>query len=110
MVEHQEITFGDARVPVGCCTRGQFQLLMKIVSRVTREYSAQTDFAEISRGDCPCYVVEVFNKDPATVTDMNFSLAEAVCDESALDDCELIAYFSSPAIWRKGRLYGDKQS
>ncbi|NUU68230.1 hypothetical protein HQN64_19270 [Enterobacteriaceae bacterium BIT-l23] len=109
MVVHQEITvFEKVGLPEGC-TQEQYQLLVDIVFRVAREYSAQTGVAEICRAYNQCYIAEVFNKPPGAITEMNFSLAEAVCDEPGLDGCELIARFSSPAGKHPEGCYVDNQ-
>lgn len=99
----------DAYTSTGC-TQEQFRMLAEIVFRVAREYSAQTGLVEVSKNGNKCYVADVSNKDPKTIARMNYSLAEAVCMEPELDDCELIARFSSPRNLHTGVSYVNSRS
>lgn len=76
------------------CTQEQFETLALIISRVAKEFNAEMGLVEVSRKGSTCYVADIKNKDPRTIAEMNYALAEAVCGEPALDDCNLIGRFS----------------
>lgn len=76
------------------CTPEQFYLLATILHNISREFSAISGRAEVSKNGNNCYVIDIPNKDPKAIAEMNYALAERVCLEERLDDCELIARFS----------------
>lgn len=76
------------------CTQEQFEKLALIISRVAKDFNAEMGLVEVSRKGSSCYVADIKNKDPKTIAEMNYVLAEAVCDEPMLDDCNLIGRFS----------------
>lgn len=98
----------DAYNSTGCSPE-QFNLLAEIVATVAKDFSAETGLLEVSRNGNKCYVADIKNKDPKSIAQMNFALAEAVCMEPRLDDCELIARFSAPRILHTGVSYVDQQ-
>ncbi|HDL6968771.1 TPA: hypothetical protein PXM11_001877 [Yersinia enterocolitica] len=76
------------------CTKEQFYLLAKIVHDISNEFGASNGRFEVSKNSNNCYVVDILNKDPKSIAEMNYALAERICMEDRLDDCELIARFS----------------
>lgn len=91
------------------CTPEQFRLLAEIVCTIAKDYSAEMGMVEVSRNGNKCYIADVKNKDPKTIAQMNYSLAELVCMEPRLDDCQLIARFSSPRALHTGVSYVSQQ-
>lgn len=90
------------------CTNEQFALLSSIVFKVSQDFSADLGRFEASRNDNMAYVMEVKNKDPKSIAEMNFSLAEAICMEERLDNCKLTARFSPVRILHTGVSYDYK--
>ncbi|MDK9356745.1 hypothetical protein [Lelliottia wanjuensis] len=76
------------------CSSEQFELLARVVGRVLKSYSAETGLFEVSRNGNSSYVVDILNKSPVEIAEMNFYLAEEICAEPDLDDCRLTARFS----------------
>lgn len=76
------------------CSPEQFELLARVVGRVIKTYSAQPGLFEVSRNGNSSYVVDILNKSPVEIAEMNFYLAEEICAEPNLDDCRLTARFS----------------
>lgn len=76
------------------CTQEQFELLALIISTVAKEYGADFGLIEASRNHNCSYVADIKNKDPKTIAEMNYSLAEAICMEPRLDNCNLVGRFS----------------
>ncbi|MBH2957565.1 hypothetical protein I5L45_02045 [Serratia marcescens] len=76
------------------CTGEQFRLLNKVIHQVLSKYNAQTVLTEVSHNGAGCYVVDIKDKSPREIAEMNYKLAELICMEELLDDCSLIARFS----------------
>lgn len=76
------------------CTSEQFKLLNQVIHQVLSNYKAKTALTELSHNGVGCYVVDVIDKTPREIAEMNYSLAELICMEELLDDCSLIARFS----------------
>lgn len=76
------------------CSAEQFELLARVVSKVIKTYSAEPGLFDASRNGNASYVVDILNKSPAEIAEMNFYLAEEICAEPNLDDCRLTARFS----------------
>ena len=91
------------------CTKNQFDKLAGIIWEIVDEFHATTGFVELSKNSNNCYIVDIKDKTPSEIANMNFALAEAVCMEPELDDCELIARFSAPRILHTGVSYELKQ-
>ncbi|MFS7251242.1 hypothetical protein AB6869_09995 [Rahnella rivi] len=94
----------DAYASSGC-TKEQFYLLASILQKVSKEFSALNGRAEVSKNGNNCYIVDIKNKDPKTIAEMNYTLAERVCMEELLDNCELIGRFSPPRELHTGVSY-----
>jgi hypothetical protein len=88
------------------CTQRQIWLLSTITHLVIRGYRARAERIEVSENGSKSYVIDIINKDAATIAEMNFSLATAICAESELDGCELIARFSAFRHLHVGGSYG----
>ncbi|ELY0891346.1 hypothetical protein L9Y56_005263 [Klebsiella pneumoniae] len=105
--KHKEellLELDDAYCSSGC-TQQQFETLALIIGRIAKEFNAELGLVEVSRrGNC-CYVADIKNKDPRTIAEMNYALAEAVCDEPLLDDCNLIGRFSPQRELHVGMTY-----
>ncbi|MBF4179120.1 hypothetical protein [Lelliottia nimipressuralis] len=87
------------------CSKSQFQILASIIWSVLSEYKAATGFVELSGRGTGCYIVDIKNLDPKSIARMNFELADRVCADERLDDCALIARFSSPRQLHTGVSY-----
>lgn len=85
------------------CSKEQFQTLASIVWALLSEYKAKTGFVQLSGSGC--YVVDIKNLEPKSIAKMNFDLADRVCAEPKLDDCSLLARFSSPRQLHTGVSY-----
>jgi hypothetical protein len=85
------------------CSKEQFQTLASIIWTLLSEYKAATGFVQLSGSGC--YVVDIKNLEPKAIAKMNFDLADRVCAESKLDDCSLLARFSSPRQLHTGVSY-----
>ncbi|EQB4675863.1 hypothetical protein ACU60M_03400 [Klebsiella aerogenes] len=85
------------------CTKHEFHTLASIIWELLSEYKAMTGFIQLSGSGC--YVVDINNLDPKAIAKMNFDLADRVCAEAALDDCSLLARFSSPRQLHTGVSY-----
>ena len=85
------------------CSKEQFQTLASIIWALLSEYKAATGFIHLSGSGC--YIVDVKNLEPKAIAKMNFELADRVCAESKLDDCSLLARFSSPRQLHTGVSY-----
>ncbi|WP_439291723.1 MULTISPECIES: hypothetical protein [Rahnella] len=88
-------------------TREQFQLLAGIIWSVVKDFKASSGYIQLTNRGSGCYVVDVQNKSPKEIAKMNFALADKVCEEEKLDDCKLLARFSSPRQLHTGVSYGD---
>ncbi|AUU90275.1 hypothetical protein C2U55_14905 [Enterobacteriaceae bacterium ENNIH3] len=76
------------------CTEQQFQTLASIMIKITQKHDAKAGLVEASRVQSRSIVLDIINKDPKAIAQMNFELAEAVCMEPILDGCDLIGRFS----------------
>lgn len=85
------------------CTKEQFHALASIIWTLLSEYKATTGFVQLSGSGC--YVVDIKNLEPKTIAKMNFDLADRVCAESKMDDCSMLARFSSPRQLHTGVSY-----
>lgn len=85
------------------CSKEQVQTLASIIWTLLSEYKATTGFVQLSGSGC--YVVDIKNLEPKAIAKMNFDLADRVCAESSLDDCSLLARFSSPRQLHSGVSY-----
>ncbi|EIZ3555713.1 hypothetical protein MO113_002019 [Escherichia coli] len=85
------------------CSKEQFLTLASIIWGLLSEYKATTGFVQLSGSGC--YVVDIKNLEPKTIAKMNFDLADRVCAESKLDDCSLLARFTSPRQLHTGVSY-----
>lgn len=95
----------DAYATTGC-THEHFILLAKITSSVIKDYAATTGKIEVSKHSNGSYVIDIKNKTPSIIAEMNYSLAEKICSEDKLDDCELTARFSPERNLHTGVSYG----
>ncbi|WLO83411.1 hypothetical protein NHB29_11900 [Pantoea agglomerans] len=95
----------DAYHSTGCSEK-QLQLISKITNSVIKEYGAKVGRIEVSRNGSRSYVVDILNKDPELIAEMNYRLAEVICEEEELDDCELTARFSPFRDLHAGVSYG----
>lgn len=84
------------------CSEEQFEKLALIIFQVANNFDADIFRIEAGRKGNSCYVADINNKDPKTIAKMNSTLAEAVCNEPMLDDCNLIGRFSP-----QRQLHGD---
>lgn len=84
------------------CSEEQFEKLAIIIFQVAKNFGADIFRIEACRKGKSCYVADINNKDPKTIAKMNSALAEAVCNEPVLDDCNLIGRFSP-----QRQLHGD---
>ncbi|CND34038.1 hypothetical protein [Yersinia enterocolitica] len=103
--KNELITELDEALSNSGCTKDQLVLLAKIIWKIVKEYGAHAGFVELNRNNHSAYIVDVKNKDPKTIAKMNYSLAEAICSDEALDGCELVARFSSPRQLHTGVSY-----
>ncbi|HEN4722027.1 TPA: hypothetical protein U5341_000877 [Yersinia enterocolitica] len=94
----------DAYTTTGC-TQEQFEHLAHAIAKVAKEYEANIGLIEVSRNHNGCYIADIKNKDPKTIAEMNYSLAEVVCMDPLLDDCQLIGRFSPPRDLHSGVSY-----
>lgn len=85
------------------CSKEQFQTLASIIWTLLSEYKAMTGFVHLSGSGC--YVVDVKNLEPKAIAKMNFDLADRVCAEARLEDCSLLARFTSPRQLHTGVSY-----
>lgn len=75
-------------------TPEQFDLLAKIIISVSNEFKATIGRVEVSKKSNRSYVIDVTDKSPEEIAEMNYALAEKICLEDKLDECDLIARFS----------------
>ncbi|MGG5962602.1 hypothetical protein ACQSED_13000 [Salmonella enterica] len=73
------------------CSAEQLERLGFAIFRVAKSFDADTGVIEVSG---ICYIVDIKNKSPRTIAEMNHVLADAVCDDPVLDSCNLTARFS----------------
>jgi len=85
------------------CSKEQVQMLASIIWALLSEYKAATGFVQLSGSGC--YIVDIHNLEPKAIAKMNFELADRVCAESKLDDCKLLARFTSPRQLHTGVSY-----
>lgn len=83
----------DAYQSTGC-TQSQFSSIATIIQQVIRNFSVRAGRFEASKNGNRSYVVEVMDQDPQLIAEMNYALAELICDDETLDGCELTARFS----------------
>lgn len=87
------------------CSKDQFQLLASIIWNVLSDHKADSGFVQLSGRGSGCYIVDIKNLDPKSIAKMNFELADRVCADSRLDDCDLVARFTSPRELHTGVSY-----
>lgn len=87
------------------CSSEQFQTLASIIWSLMSEYNALSGFVNLSGRGSGCYVVDIKNLDPKTIAKMNFDLADRICADERMDDCALLARFSSPRELHTGVSY-----
>ncbi|HEG2053466.1 TPA: hypothetical protein SCS19_003424 [Enterobacter kobei] len=85
------------------CSKEQFQTLASIIWGLMSDYKAMAGFVQLSESGC--YVVDIKNLEPKAIAKMNFDLADRVCAESKLDDCSMLARFTSPRQLHTGVSY-----
>lgn len=85
------------------CSPEQLQALASIVWSLLSDHKATTGFVQLSGSGC--YVVDIRNSNPKTIAKMNFELADRVCSEPILDNCSLLARFTSPRQLHTGVSY-----
>ncbi|HAK3332645.1 TPA: hypothetical protein H2A59_003151 [Salmonella enterica] len=73
------------------CSVEQLEKLAFAISRVAKSFDADTGIIEVSS---TCYIVDIKNKSPQTIAEMNHVLADAVCNDPVLDSLNLTARFS----------------
>lgn len=88
------------------CSQKQLKLISKLADTVTKEYGARAGRIEVSRNGSKSYVIDIMDKDPILISEMNFRLANVICAEDELDDCELTARFSPFRDLHTGVSYG----
>lgn len=96
----------DAYESTGCSER-QFRLITNLTLSVIKQYGAKAGRVEVSRNGNRSYVIDILDKEPSLIAEMNFSLAESICAEDELDDCELTARFSTFRDLHTGVSYGN---
>lgn len=89
------------------CSQSQFELLAQIIWALIEKHRLTTGFVEVSSGVSCCYVVDIPNKDSNFIADLNWELAEAVCCQDSLDDCNIVARFSPSRQLHTGVSYGN---
>lgn len=89
------------------CSRSQFELLAKVIWTITEKHHLSSGTVELSSGVGNCYVVDIANKTPEYLASLNWELAEAICSQDALDDCEIVARFSPSRQLHVGVSYGN---
>ncbi|HEH9406326.1 TPA: hypothetical protein SIA26_003886 [Aeromonas bestiarum] len=85
------------------CSREQFQILASIIWTLLGEHKAITGLVQLSGSGC--YIVDITNFEPKVIAKMNFELADRVCSEPILDNCPLLARFTSPRKLHTGVSY-----
>ncbi|ELP3688715.1 hypothetical protein QUM71_002734 [Salmonella enterica] len=91
------------------CSEDQFERLALIIFQVAKNFDADIYRIEASKNGNSCYIADINNKDPKTIAEMNYALAETVCSVPALDDCNLISRFSPQRQLHGGAGYVYKQ-
>lgn len=87
------------------CSKDQFHILASIIWSLLSEHKAATGFVSLSGRGSGCYIVDIRNLDSKSIAKMNFELADRVCADERLDDCALVARFSSPRQLHTGVTY-----
>ena len=85
------------------CSKDQFQILASIIWKLLSDHKAATGFVHLSGSGC--YIVDIKNLDSKKIAQMNFELADKVCADERLDECSLLARFSSPRQLHTGVSY-----
>lgn len=85
------------------CSKEQLQIMATIIWSLLSEYKAKSGFVSLSGSGC--YIVDIHNLDSKSIAKMNFELADRACADERLDDCDLIARFSSPRQLHTGVSY-----
>ncbi|HEH9405096.1 TPA: hypothetical protein SIA26_002603 [Aeromonas bestiarum] len=85
------------------CSPEQFKALASIIWTLLSDHKVTTGFVQLSSSGC--YVVDITDSEPKAIAKMNFELAEKVCSEPMLDDCALLARFTSPRQLHTGVSY-----
>lgn len=105
VVKHKEelLSEMDMVYEASNCSNEQFLLMASVVWDVLSDFKAAHGFVQLnSRGS---YVVDVKNLSSNFIAKMNFELADRVCAIEDLDDCNLLARFSSPRDLHLGVSY-----
>ncbi len=97
----------DRTFSLSGCSRDQFELLAKVIWTLTEKHRLTSGTVELSSGVSTCYVVDIPNKNPEFIAKLNWELAEAICSQSALDDCDIVARFSPSRQLHVGVSYGN---
>ena len=85
------------------CSPEQLKVLASIIWTLLGDHKATTGFVQLSSSGC--YVVDIGNAEPKAIAKMNFELADKVCSEPILEDCALLARFTSPRQLHTGVSY-----
>ncbi|EBI3645359.1 hypothetical protein D0065_08030 [Salmonella enterica] len=91
------------------CSEDQFERLALLIFQVAKNFDADIYRIEASKNGNSCYIADINNKDPKTIAEMNYALAEVVCSDPVLDDCNLIGRFSPQRQLHGGAGYVYKQ-
>lgn len=91
------------------CSEDQFERLALLIFQIAKNFDADIYRIEASRNGNSCYIADINNKDPKTIAEMNYALAEVVCSDPVLDDCNLIGRFSPQRQLHGGAGYVYKQ-
>lgn len=87
------------------CSKEQFHLIAHIMWNIVQRYDADTGLVSVSNQHSRAYVLDILDLEPKKIAEMNYSLAEAICMEPLLDDCELVARFSPKRELHTGVTY-----
>ncbi|WP_025122476.1 MULTISPECIES: hypothetical protein [unclassified Serratia (in: enterobacteria)] len=90
------------------CTPAQLKCLGKLTNDILEKHKIVPGSVNIYPSYGGDYLVETQNIEPKKIVELNFELAELVCGLPEMDDCEMVARFTSQRVNVKGDTYDYK--
>ncbi|EKN4111984.1 hypothetical protein NUF63_002766 [Yersinia enterocolitica] len=87
------------------CTSAQYELIGSIVESIMANYVIPSSKIEVSGNGGGSYVIDIATEDADMIVKMNKELAEAICRDERLDNCNLIARFTPDRNQKPGVSY-----
>ncbi|CNH78022.1 MULTISPECIES: hypothetical protein [Yersinia] len=87
------------------CTSEQYELIGSIVEKIKSQHEVPSAKIEVSGDGGGSYVVDIDTDDVGMIVKMNKQLAEAICMDERLDNCNLIARFTPDRHKKPGVSY-----